>query len=110
MFRNFLVLLLASFAIVNSAFTQSTVEDSFIVDGIYRSYRLYIPAAFTSPTRPLILNMHGVGSSAFEQQYYSNFMPIADTAGFYMVYPQGTSFNGTTFWNVGVAGTPAIND
>src|SRR5436305_14547620 len=24
--------------------------------------------------------------------------------------PQGTSFNGTTFWNVGFPGTPPVND
>src|SRR6476659_2766152 len=110
MFRKCRMLLLASFFATAAASAQSTIVDSFMCDGIYRSYRLYIPATFTTPSRPLILNMHGFGSNAFEQQYYSNFMPIADTAGFYMVYPQGTSVNGTAFWNVGVAGTPAVND
>lgn len=53
--------------------------------------------------RPLIINMHGYTSNALQQQYYSNFMPIADTANFLMVFPQGTKDgNGTTFWNAGV--------
>lgn len=93
-----------------SAKAQTTIVDSFMVDGAYRSFRLYIPASLTAATRPLILNMHGLGSNAFEQQYYGNFMPIADTAGFYVVMPQGTSFAGTTFWNVGFPGTPNVND
>jgi polyhydroxybutyrate depolymerase len=54
--------------------------------------------------------MHGLGSNALQQQYYGNFMPIADTAGFYVVMPQGTSASGTTFWNVGFPGTPNVDD
>ncbi len=104
-------LLLVALAIISlRTAAQTTVLDSFIVDGVYRSFRLYIPAAFNSTTRPLVLNMHGLGSNAFEQQYYGNFMPIADTAGFYVVMPQGLSFAGTTFWNVGFPGTPNVDD
>src|SRR5436189_976215 len=100
----------AMLCFMSSTIAQTTLVDSFMVDGIYRSYRFYIPVNLTQPTRPLILNMHGLGSNAFEQQYYSNFMPIADTAGFYIVMPEGTSFNGSNFWNVGFPGTPAVND
>lgn len=104
-------LLFASLAICAfSTIAQTTIEDSFKVDGIYRSYRFYIPALITQDMRPLVLNMHGLGSDAIEQQYYSNFMPIADTAGFYIVMPQGTSYNGTTFWNVGFPGSPQVDD
>jgi len=110
-------LLLGLFALLFclKSFSQTTIVDSFKSDGIWRSYRLYIPANYSSANaRPLILNMHGLGSNAFEQQYYSNFMPIADTAGFLMAYPQGLTTTvatvTSTYWNVGIPLTPNTND
>ena len=110
MVKNILLLIAAMACGAVSTSAQTTIEDSIMVDGAYRSYRLYIPPGNTLSERPLVLNMHGLGSNAFEQQYYSNFMPIADTAGFYIVMPQGTEYSGSTFWNVGFPGTPAVND
>lgn len=89
-----------------TAFSQSTAVDSIVSGGIYRSYRLYVPAAYNgSSARPLIINMHGYTSNASAQQLYSNFMPIADTANFLMVYPQGTMYGGQPFWNAGISPT-----
>lgn len=89
---------------------QVTIIDSIMSGGIYRNYRLYVPAIYTgSSARPLILNLHGYTSNAFQQQYYSNFEPIADTANFLMVYPNGTKDGtGTTFWNAGFGAS--VND
>lgn len=90
---------------------QTTVVDSIFVGGQYRSYRLYVPAIYTGTTaRPLILNLHGYTSNALQQQQYSNFMPIADTANFLMVYPQGTKDGSNQpFWNAGIS-TSLVND
>jgi len=89
---------------------QTTVIDSIFVGGQYRSYRLYVPAIYTGATaRPLILNLHGYTSNASQQQLYSNFMPIADTANFLMVYPNGTYSSGQRFWNAGMSST-LVND
>jgi polyhydroxybutyrate depolymerase len=110
MVKKCLLLLLVLIGGLSGARAQTTLIDSIIVDGIYRSYRLYIPASFNAATRPLVLNMHGLGSNAIEQQYYGNFMPIADTVGFYVVMPQGTSINGTTYWNVGFPGSGNVDD
>lgn len=94
-----------------TAFAQLTVVDSFLHGGIYRSYRLYVPAGYNANNgHSLIINMHGLGSNSVEQQLYTNFMPIADTAQFLMVYPQGTSSNGTPFWGCGLAGLPPVDD
>ena len=94
-----ITLLLSSFFIT----AQTTVIDSIMSGGIYRNYRLYIPAIYTGTTaRPLIINMHGYGSNALQQQPYSNFMPISDTANFLMVYPNGTFSAGKQFWNSGL--------
>lgn len=90
-------------------FSQSgtTVVDSIKFAGFWRQYRLYVPPVYsvTKPA-PLVLNLHGLGSNAIQQQYYGNFMPQADTAGFLILMPQGTEQGGTVFWNVGVFPVP----
>lgn len=90
--------------------SQTTIEDSIFTGGVYRSYRLYIPAIYTGTTaRPLIINMHGYTSNATQQQLYSHFEPIADTANFLMVYPNGTYSGTSRFWNAGISPL-AVND
>lgn len=90
------------------SFSQTTIVDSIMSSGIYRSYRLYIPKNYDSTKlHPLVFNLHGYTSNAFEQQFYSNFMPIADTAQFLMVYPQGTSYLGNPYWNAALDPTGA---
>jgi len=90
-------------ALVFNINAQTTIVDSIISGGIYRSYRLYVPAIYnaSNPPCPLILNLHGYGSDALSQQYYGNFMPVADTANFLVVHPQGTNYYGY-FWNAGI--------
>ncbi|MES2286086.1 MAG: T9SS type A sorting domain-containing protein [Bacteroidota bacterium] len=89
---------------------QTTIVGSIMSGGISRSYRLYIPAAYTGFTaRPLVLDFHGYTSNATNQQLYSNFMPIADTANFLILYPEGTSLNGQPYWNAGISNT-GVND
>ncbi len=83
-----------------------TVVDSIMSNNIMRKYRLYVPAIYTgSQSVPLILNLHGYTSNALQQQLYSNFMPIADTANFLMVYPEGKAPLGSQYWNAGFGGT-----
>ena len=85
------------------ASAQTTVIDSIISGGIYRNYRVYIPAAYTGTTaRPLVFDLHGYTSSAIAEQAYSNFAPIADTANVIFVYPNGTvDGGGQPYWNAG---------
>ncbi|MEM6346671.1 MAG: PHB depolymerase family esterase [Bacteroidota bacterium] len=98
-----LVLILSA----NNLFGQAFVNGSFTHENRLREYIVYIPANFdsTSPM-PLLLNFHGYTSNASEQIYYGNFQPIADTAGFLIVAPQGTrNFSNITHWNVGWGGS-----
>lgn len=91
-----------------SAIAQQTVVDSILSDGIYRNYRLYIPKSYTSTGKyPLVFNLHGYTSTAQQQQSYSNFDAIADTAGFLVLYAQGTISNGNTYWNAGMSNAGA---
>lgn len=92
------------FSIAFSSQAQTTIVDSIYSGGMWRSYRLYKPAIYTGTTaRPLIINMHGYTSNATDQQLYSNFMPIADTANFLMVCPNGTYSGPSRYWNAGIS-------
>lgn len=104
----FLFLFISSVYILDA---QTTIIDSIYIGSQYRSFRLYVPAIYTGATaRPLILNLHGYTSNALQQQYYSNFEPIADTANFLMVYPQGTKDDSNQpYWNAGFS-TTQVND
>ena len=50
---------------------------------------------------PHLFNFHGGGGTATGHRYYSDLRPIADTANFIAVYPQGSllSDGGGTHWN-----------
>ena len=83
-------------------FSQQTIYGSITHDDMQREYILFVPAIYTGNSAvPLILNYHGYGSNASEQMNYGDFRPIADTAGFLVVHPQGTLHFGITHWNVG---------
>jgi polyhydroxybutyrate depolymerase len=89
---------------------QTTLIDSILSGNIQRTYRLYIPKNYDSQkSSSLIIDMHGYTSNAMQEQAYSNFMPIADTANFFVVYPNGTVYNGVQFWNAGLS-TSLVND
>ena len=56
-----------------------------------RSYRRHLPEAYREgiPTA-LVLNFHGFGRSAAEQERYSQLVPVSDRAGFILVTPEGS--------------------
>jgi len=88
-------------------FAQQTINGTIVHDGLQRTYILDVPANYTAGTPvPLILNFHGYGSNAGQQQFYGDFRAIADTAGFIIVHPQGTlDPQNTTYWNAAWGGT-----
>ncbi len=90
--------------------SQTTIVDSILSGNIQRTYRLYVPKNYDSKKlSSMIVDMHGYTSNATQQQAYSNFMPIADTANFFVVYPNGTLYNGVQFWNAGLS-NGLVND
>ena len=70
-------------------------------NGIMRTYIVYVPAIYNANTAvPLLFNLHGYSSTNSQQQFYGNFMAIADTANFIMVLPNGTlDGQNQRFWN-----------
>ena len=101
----FITVLLLLVGCTFSSFSQQTINASITHDGIQRNYILYIPEIYDGNTAvPLILNFHGFGSNAAQQMFYGDFRDIADTEGFLLVHPEGTTFIGDQFWNVGFPG------
>ena len=104
-----ILLLLLGFTFPISA--QQTINESIIHDGIQRNYIVYIPEIYDgSSAVPLVLNFHGYGSNATQQMFYGDFRDIADTEGFLLVHPEGTTFIGNQFWNVGFPGISSTID
>ena len=102
-----LLLLVSTF----SGFSQETIYTSITHDGIQRDYILYIPEIYDGSTAvPLVLNFHGFGSNATQQMFYGDFRDIADTEGFLLVHPEGTTVIGNQFWNVGFPGISSTID
>ena len=107
----YITLLLLLLGFTFSSFAQQTISASITHDGIQRDYILYIPELYDgSRAVPLILNFHGFGSNANEQMFYGDFRDIADTEGFLLVHPEGTTFIGNQFWNVGFPGISSTID
>ena len=79
--------------------------DTLTHEGELRQYLTYVPEIYTSSgiARPLLFNFHGGSGSASGQVYTAYFRPIADTANFILVYPQGT-FGST--WNSSLPTNP----
>lgn len=89
---------------------QPVVSGSFTHGGVTREYQLYVPAIYNPATPvPVVFNFHGLGSNMQQQEFYGDFRPIADTANFIIVHPNGTlDGSGTRFWNN--FGSSQVND
>ncbi len=101
---SFLISFLHSFEI----FSQQNINSGFFYSGNNRTYILHVPANYSGMEKvPLVLNLHGYGSSANQQQFYSMMDIISDTAGFLVVYPDAvnsvwdTVFSNSTINDVG---------
>lgn len=64
---------------------------------------MYVPAIYdATQATPLVLNLHGYTSNNLQQAFYGDFRPIADTANFILVHPNGTfDASNNRYWNVG---------
>lgn len=101
--------LLAFMGMAILSHAQTSVPGSFVHGGITRTYNIYVPASYNaSQPVPLVLNLHGYTSNAAQQEIYADFRPIADTARFILVHPNGSvqpGTAGTQFWNIGLTGS-----
>jgi polyhydroxybutyrate depolymerase len=84
-------------------------EETLVSGGREREYILHVPPSYTgADALPLVLNLHGHGSNAWEQALYSGLPRKADEAGFIVVTPQGTGTE--PHWNFLGIGDSDVDD
>lgn len=75
---------------------------SLTVGGRARVVIVHVPSSYTGSQKvALVLNMHGSGSDAVEQEAFTDMDAASDADGFIVAYPQGLIPEGTGYdWNV----------
>ena len=70
--------------------------------GHQRTVIVHVPADYNSSRgAPLVLNLHGSGSTAAAQEIFSGMDATSDEGSFIVAYPQGLISSGTGFdWNI----------
>ena len=78
------------------------------VAGRARTVIVHVPTGYSGSTKvPLVLNMHGSGTTAADQEAFTGMDATADSDGFIVAYPQGLIPEGTGYdWNV--PGVPLV--
>lgn len=61
---------------------------SLTVDGHARTAIVHVPAGYRGSRVPLVLNMHGSGSTAAQQEQFTGMDTASDADGFIVAYPQ----------------------
>ena len=72
-------------------------------DGRDRVFQVHVPPGYDGTVAtPLVVNLHGLGSNAMQQAFFSDMNPTADAENFLVVYPEGTvNGDGRRAWNAG---------
>jgi polyhydroxybutyrate depolymerase len=73
------------------------VSHTIDVNGVSRTYLLYVPPGQNRKRLPAFIMMHGSGSTNVQQERYSNFDAFAQTHGLVVMYPNGIDKH----WNDG---------
>jgi polyhydroxybutyrate depolymerase len=85
----------------SSPASPGTTPLSLVIGGRRRTVIVHVPSAATGVALPLVLNMHGSGSDALEQEGFTGMDAVADADSFIVAYPQGEIPSGSGFdWNV----------
>ena len=87
---------LISSSIALMSFASIAVADNINVNGTTRTMNVYAPKNIEKG-RPLIIQMHGMNQDAPYQQNAAKWEPIADTARFVVVFPNGQN----KAWDIG---------
>jgi len=83
--------------ICHISLAQDSVVKMLDVGSDTREYRLFTPSIENDEKLPLVLNFHGFGSNAIQQEIYSEMNILAETEKFLVAYPEGL----LNSWNVG---------
>jgi polyhydroxybutyrate depolymerase len=93
-----------------SELTPGDHDLTMVVGARTRVLIVHVPTMLApDDERPLVVDMHGSGSTAAQQEVVSGMNTAADADGFVVVYPQAIIRSGSGFlWNI--PGVPLIGD
>ena len=94
------MLALVVFAAVTAGLSSGDHTIDLPFGGLQRSYIVHVPPAHAANS-PVVINLHGGGSNAAQQQRFSGMDSIADRERFIVVYPNGTGNERMRVWNAG---------
>ncbi len=85
-----------------TAATPGSTTLTLTIGGRQRVVIVHLPSGYSGSNKvPLVLNMHGSGSTAADQEAFTGMDATADSDGFIVAYPQGLIPSGAGFdWNV----------
>lgn len=83
------------------AYVSGDFQGSIDVFGLMRTYLVHVPQAINcnADGMPLLIALHGEGSSGNDMMQLSRLNALADTSGFAVVYPNGSG--SPPSWNAG---------
>lgn len=91
-------LLLIALIISGSAFSITSFTLRMNYDTTSRDFLVHLPTGFTTAQHlPMVFNLHGYGSNAAQQEFYSRMSETSDANNFVVVYPNGIANS----WNSG---------
>ena len=95
-----------------SAPPGKSVYETVFSGGLARTYLLHVPRGYQdSSSAAVVLDFHGHGSNASQQEHRSGRSLLSDQQGFIAVYPQGVvGPDGRRGWATGIRGRPRVND
>jgi polyhydroxybutyrate depolymerase len=71
-----------------------------------RTYLLNVPAGLTGTQVPLLLSLHGFGSTGSQDELFTGWTPFAAAHGFIVAYPQGQGSQYSGAWDPYTATSP----
>ena len=89
------------FLFITICFSQQQITETLFFDGQDREYIIYVPEIYDGTLDvPVLFSFHGGGGYASDFIQTNDMRPLADTANFIAVYPQGAidPEGGTTSW------------
>ncbi len=92
-----IVLVASLLSPLQPAIAGDAVSHTIDVNGLSRTYLLYVPPGQSGKHLPAFIMMHGSGSTDAGQERYSNFDTFAQTHGLVVMYPNGIDKH----WNDG---------
>lgn len=82
-------------------------DRTLVVDGVERVYDLRVPNGYDGTTAvPLVLDLHGYGSTRAQQRGLSGLAALVDGEGFAAVWPDGLASS----WNAGICCGQSVTD